>query len=474
MPRSLTQIAEGLGSRQFSARELLLEHFAVIDEREASVHAFISQVDREQLLAMAHAVDEARAATKDVPPLAGAPISIKDNIAVAGVALTCGSRILDSYVSPFDAAVVERVRQAGLLVVGKTNMDEFGFGSTTENSAFGPTRNPVNTDFVPGGTSGGAAASVAASMVPCALGSDTGGSVRQPAALCGVVGFRPSYGAVSRYGLVSYASSMDQVGPLARSVGDVQALFRLVVGVDPRDATTQRISAPGASSEVRAARLGVPIDYLGEGCDPEVRAATHRVADLAETLGWDVQEISLSSTEAALAAYYVVASVEAASNLARYDGVRYGLTASGDGWAEQMRAVRGSGFGSEAKRRILLGTFASSAGYAARYYEAASRARSMVIADFERAFADVDLILSPVSPTPAWRLGEKVDDPMSMYLADVFSVPASLAGVPGVVLPVGTNEEGLPLGLQLVGRHGADHLVLERARILEEALALGS
>jgi aspartyl-tRNA(Asn)/glutamyl-tRNA(Gln) amidotransferase subunit A len=453
-----------------SSLELLDASFAAIDAREDEIRAFLSLSDRDELKQRAGVIDEQRRRGETVAPFAGVPIAVKDNIAVAGERLTCGSRMLADYVTPFSATVVERLHDAGLLVVGKTNMDEFGFGSSTENSAFEPTRNPSDPSRVPGGSSGGSAAAVAAGVVPWALGTDTGGSVRQPASLCGTVGMRPSYGRVSRYGVVAYSSSMDQVGPLAASVDDAAALLAIVAGPDPEnDATTlPHDDSPASPGPLR---VGVPEEYLGPECDPAVLGAIEHVSQTAADLGWSVSPMSLPMTKFALSAYYLIASVEAASNLERYDGVRYGhRAADAHSWAEMLTRTRTEGFGEEAKRRIMLGTFASSAGYDEEYYIQACKVRTLVVEEFASAFGDFDVILSPVSPTTAWPLGERLGDPMTMYLSDVHSVPAALAGVPAIVIPASEDDDGLPVGVQLCGPRQRDSLVLGAARELERAL----
>jgi aspartyl-tRNA(Asn)/glutamyl-tRNA(Gln) amidotransferase subunit A len=470
-PTTAAAMSRALCARDIASIELLEAAFATIDSRESEVHAFISMVDRDALCKVAGEIDAARERGDAVHPCAGIPIAVKDNIAVAGERLTCGSRMLRDYLTPFSATVVERLRAAGLLILGKTNMDEFGFGSSTENSAFFPTRNPSAPDRVPGGTSGGSAAAVAAGMVPWALGTDTGGSVRQPASLCGTVGFRPSYGNVSRYGLVAYSSSMDQVGPLASTVDDVAALLSIVAGPDPRDATTLSTPPIDVLTPDVGLTVGLPHEYLGSGCDPAVRDAIVSVARVAEDIGWKVAELSLPTTDYALSAYYLIASVEAASNLERYDGVGYGhRTPDAASWKEMLTRSRTEGFGKEAKRRIMLGTFASSAGYEEEYYGRACRVRTRLIAEFASTFETLDLILTPVSPTTAWRLGERLADPMAMYLADVYSVPAALAGIPAIVIPAGADADGLPIGVQLCGARHADSLVLGAGRMLEHEL----
>jgi aspartyl-tRNA(Asn)/glutamyl-tRNA(Gln) amidotransferase subunit A len=461
------ELSAALESKQVSAAELVEESLRRIEAAD-ELGAFLSTADSERLLADARRIDDARQGGEAVSPFAGIPVAVKDNIAVEGERLTCGSRILEGYVPPYSATAVERLRDAGLLIVGKTNMDEFGFGSSTENSAFKPTRNPRDPDRVPGGTSGGSAAAVAAGLVPWALGSDTGGSVRQPASLCGVVGFRPSYGRVSRYGLVAYASSMDQIGSLANTVDDAAALFSIVMGPDPCDSTCLPERMPDPASELPSLTIGIPDEYRAGDSDPAVLAVLDRTVEAIERLGWKATSVSLPLTEYALPAYYLISSVEASSNLGRYDGVRYGRRSAAAGsWLEMLAETRTEGFGREAKRRIMLGTFASSFGYYDEFYNKARRVRTKVSAEFASAFERVDLILSPVSPTTAWPLGEKLENPLDMYLSDVFSVPASLAGIPALVIPGGDDEAGLPVGMQLAGPALGDDLVLGASRLLE-------
>jgi aspartyl-tRNA(Asn)/glutamyl-tRNA(Gln) amidotransferase subunit A len=402
---------------------------------------------------------------------AGVPIAVKDNIAVGGHTLTAGSKILEGYVTPYSATAVARLDGEGLLVVGKTNMDEFGFGSSTENSAYFATKNPRNLDRVPGGSSGGSAAAVASEMVPWALGSDTGGSVRQPASLCGVVGIRPSYGRVSRYGLVAFASSMDQIGTLATTVDDAAALLQFIGGHDPLDSTSRREPMPDLAKSPERLRIGLPVEYLDVGCEPAVLAAVDEVAAVSRLLGWRVTEVSLPRTGVALSAYYIITSVEAASNLGRYDGVKYGFQADAATYEEMIARTRTVGFGAEAKRRIMLGTYASSAGYAEQYYFRATKVSQLLAAEFADVFREVDIIVSPVSPTTAWRLGEKIADPMSMYRSDVLSVPAAVAGIPAAVIPVTNDSNGLPVGVQFSGPWMRDDLVVGAARAVEQALS---
>jgi len=400
--------------------------------------------------------------------LAGTRIAVKDNISTRGIPTSCGSRILEGYTPPYNAQVVDLILREGAGIAGKTNMDEFGMGSSTENSAFGPTKNPLDPSRVPGGSSGGSAAAVAAGMVPLALGSDTGGSIRCPAAFCGIVGLKPSYGRVSRYGLVAYANSLEQIGPFARTVEEVSLLMEVISRYDPRDSTMRdRPFAPRLSGDVKGLRVGVPAEFFGAGVDPAVAAKVREAIGVLEEMGARAVPCSMPSMAYALAAYYVTCTSEASSNLARFDGVRYGLP--GDirkPWHDAFREVREKGFGEEVRRRILLGTFALSAGYYGKYYAKAQAARRNVKADFSRIFGAVDVIAGPTMPTVAFRIGEKTD-PLSMYLSDILTVPANLAGIPAVSVPCGTVH-GLPVGLQIMGRPFADERVLEVAHAYEQ------
>jgi aspartyl-tRNA(Asn)/glutamyl-tRNA(Gln) amidotransferase subunit A len=401
------------------------------------------------------------------------PIAIKDIIAVAGIRCTAGSRILERYVSPFDATVVARLVAAGAVILGKTNLDEFAMGSSNENSAFQRTRNPWDPARVPGGSSGGSAAAVAARLAPAALGTDTGGSVRLPAALCGVVGLKPTYGRVSRYGLVAFASSFDQAGPIAKTAEDAAWILQVIAGSDPNDSTSSTVPVPAYGEEIerdpRGLRIGIAREVLGEGVDASVLQAFDRAARTFEGLGVTLEDVSLPSAKHAIACYYLLVTAEASSNLARFDGVRYGLRTRSGGLHQMMAATRGAGFGREVKRRILLGTFVLSAGYYDAYYDKAQRVRSLIANDFARAFERVDAVLLPTSPEPAFPIGAKSEDPLSMYLADVFTTTASLAGTPAVSFPAGFDPAGLPLGMQLVGRHFDEATVLRLAHGFQQA-----
>ncbi len=453
-------------------------------------------LDEAGALAAAEQADRQREQGLDLVrrPLAGVPLAVKDNMCTRGLRTTCASRILEGFVPPYDATVVERLRAAGAVILGKTNMDEFAMGSSTENSAFGLTRNPWDTRCIPGGSSGGSAAAVAANECLGALGSDTGGSIRQPAACCGVVGLKPTYGLVSRYGLVAFASSLDQIGPLGKTVGDAALLLSVIAGHDRRDSTSVNLPVPdyaaaldgrpagrkgdGAGSVpqigLAGLRLGIPREYFQEGLDHEVAAAVRVSLDLLRELGASVREISLPHTGYAVATYYLLATAEASSNLARYDGVKYGFRAARAGdLMEMYRRTRAEGFGHEVKRRIMLGTYALSAGYYDAYYRKAQKVRTLIKGDFDRAFAEVDLIVTPTAPTPAFRIGEKTGDPLQMYLSDIYTIPVNLAGIPALSLPCGLSRSGLPIGLQILGRAFEETRLLSAAHAFETARGLG-
>jgi len=445
-----------------------LDRIAAID---ASIGAFVT-VDADGARAAAARLDADRKAGRPLGPLAGVPIALKDILATAGLPTRCGSRILEPFVPPFDATLVARLRQAGAIVLGKTNMDEFAMGSSTENSAYQVTRNPWDPERVPGGSSGGSAAAVAADEAPVSIGTDTGGSIRQPAALCGVVGMKPTYGRVSRFGLVAFASSLDQAGPFANSVADCAAVLQAIAGHDPNDSTSAAEPVPdyaaGLGQGIRGVRIGVPREYFPDGLDAEVGASVRAAIDLAKDLGASIHEVSLPHTEYAIPTYYILATAEASSNLARFDGVRYGRrTAGAKDLASLYQSTRGEGFGAEVKRRIMLGTYVLSSGYYDAYYLKGQKVRTLIRRDFDQAFGQVDVLLTPTSPTTAFRIGEKVDDPLAMYLSDIFTVTVNLAGLPGLSLPCGVSRAGLPIGLQLVGGRFAEATVLRLAAALE-------
>ena len=438
-----------------------------IAESNERLNTFLT-VDREGALARARSMDETITERVGAQRLAGVPVAVKDNMCTAGLRTTCGSRILGDYVPPYTATAVARLEAEGAVVLGKTNMDEFAMGSSTENSAFGPVRNPWDLERVPGGSSGGSAVAVAAGLAPVSLGSDTGGSIRQPASFCGVVGLKPTYGRVSRYGLVAFASSLDQIGPFGRTVRDAARMLGVIAGRDRYDATSAETEVPdylGAlTGEVRGLRIGVPPECFGEGLDAEVREQVEAAIELLRERGAEVVEVSLPHTRYVIAVYYIIATAEASSNLARFDGVRYGFRAEEARTLSGMyRRTRDEGFGAEVKRRIMLGTFALSSGYYDAYYEKAQRVRAMLVADFDRAFERCDVIATPTAPTPPFRLGEKTDDPLAMYLNDIYTVTINLAGLPAVSVPCGLSRAGLPVGLQLIGNH------FDEARLLNAA-----
>ena len=453
------------------AVDVVEEHLAAIDGREAEIRAF-NLVLADEARAAAADVDRRVAAGDDPGPLAGVPVALKDNLCTRGIPTTCSSRILEGWRPPYDATVVTRLRRAGAVLVGKTNLDEFAMGSSTENSAFGPTRNPHDPARVPGGSSGGSAAAVAAGFAALALGSDTGGSIRQPAAMCGVVGVKPTYGLVSRYGLVAFASSLDQVGPLAATVADAALALEVIAGHDPADSTS--IAQPGPSllgvldEGVDGLRIGV-VRELVDGIDPDVGTRLSQAASALEAAGAKVDETSVPSVTLALSAYYLIAPAEASSNLARYDGVRYGLRVDGADVTAMYGATRAAGFGPEVKRRIMLGTYALSAGYYDAYYGQAQRVRTLLIRELEAAYASYDLLLTPTTPSTAFELGAKTADPLTMYLSDVCTIPSNLAGHPAVSVPFGRGDDGLPVGLQLLGPALGEAALFRAAAVLERS-----
>ncbi|HWC09869.1 MAG TPA: Asp-tRNA(Asn)/Glu-tRNA(Gln) amidotransferase subunit GatA [Acidimicrobiales bacterium] len=464
-------IARAVRAGERRAVDVTDEHLARVGEREQELHAF-NHVMAEEARAAAAAVDGAVAAGRDPGPLAGVPVVLKDNLCTRGVPTTCSSRILEGWRPPYDATVVTRLREAGAVVIGKTNLDEFAMGSSSENSAFGPTRNPHDPSRVPGGSSGGSAAAVAAGFAPLALGSDTGGSIRQPAALCGVVGVKPTYGLVSRYGLVAFASSLDQIGPLATTVADAALLLEVIAGHDPADSTSVPRPAPelvaALDEGVDGLRVGV-LTELTEGASPDVAARVEQAARALEAAGAKLDEASVPAATYGLSAYYLIAPAEASSNLARYDGARYGLRVDGPDVGAMYTATRSAGFGAEVKRRIMLGTYALSAGYYDAYYGQAQRVRTLIIRDFEAAYATHDLLLAPTTPTTAFALGAKTGDPWAMYLSDVCTVPSNLAGQPALSVPFGSGDDGLPVGVQVLAPALGEVAMFRAAAALEGA-----
>ncbi|MFN3466257.1 MAG: Asp-tRNA(Asn)/Glu-tRNA(Gln) amidotransferase subunit GatA [Candidatus Brocadiales bacterium] len=472
-PTSLTgcQLKEKLLSRELTAQEVAEGLFIHMDDVEPTVRAYLL-LDREGAMRKAQELDTRLKKGERLGPLAGIPIAIKDNMCTSGLRTTCASRILENFISPYDAHVVERLKKADAVIIGKTNMDEFAMGSSTENSAFKLTKNPWDPKRIPGGSSGGSAAAVSAGTALMALGSDTGGSVRQPAALCGVTGLKPTYGRVSRYGLVAFGSSLDQIGPITRDVRDAALLLQVIAGRDPRDSTSADAPVPDYLKEierpVKGLRLGLPREYFMEGLNEEIRRAVEEAVKVYKDLGMDIQEISLPHTAYAVAVYYIIATAEASSNLARYDGVRYGYrVANAQNIIEMYSRSRVEGFGREVKRRIMLGTYALSSGYYEAYYLKASKVRNLIRQDFSRAFETVDFILCPTSPTPAFKLGERLANPLEMYLSDVYTIPANLAGIPGISIPCGFTKENLPIGLQLMARPFEEAGLLQVARAYE-------
>jgi aspartyl-tRNA(Asn)/glutamyl-tRNA(Gln) amidotransferase subunit A len=464
-----------------TARSVTESALDAAEKLNGELNAFL-EINREAALIRAEAVDtqtKAAEATSTLPALAGIPIAVKDNICVRGLQTSCGSRILGRYHPPYDATAIDRLHAAGSVVIGKTNCDEFAMGSSNENSAFGTVKNPWDVSRVPGGSSGGSAAAVAAGIVPVALGSDTGGSVRQPAALCGVVGLKPTYGRVSRYGLVAFGSSLDQIGVLAREVPDAAAVLQVIAGRDSHDSTTADVPVPDYSTElereIKGMRLGVSRKLLGEGLDDEVRAAIENSIDVYRDLGAEIVDIDLPHAKYAIAVYYIIATAEASSNLARFDGVRYGFRAAdAPALREMYRKTRDQGFGAEVKRRIMLGTYVLSAGYYDAYYLKAQKVRALLRQDFAGAFEKCDAVLTPTTPTPAFLFGEKVDDPLAMYLNDIYTVTANLAGVPGISVPCGLSAEGLPIGLQLLGPYWSEGELLHLAHAYQRANPLNA
>ena len=471
-PWTIAGIHAALQAKKISAREIASGFYAEIDRQNPALNAYLT-LSPERAYSQADRVDAAVARGEKLPSLAGVPVAIKDVISTSGIRTTCGSKILESYIPPYDATAVTRLENAGAVILGKTNCDEFAMGSSNENSAYGPVRNPVALDRVPGGSSGGSAAAVAAGLAVVALGTDTGGSIRQPAACCGIPGLMPTYGRVSRYGLIAFASSLDRIGPFAGNIADTAAVMAVIAGHDENDSTSAATSVPHYGVEIdgpiQGLRIGVPEEYFGEGIDSEVKEKVLAAIALMEKLGCRRIPLKMPHTEYAIATYYIIATAEASSNLARYDGVRYGLRVPGATLLDMYRKTRERGFGTEVKRRIMLGTYVLSSGYYDAYYLRAQKVRSLLAQDFSDAFQKVDAILAPTSPTPAFKLGEKTSDPLQMYLADIYTVTGSLAGIPGISVPCGKTKAQLPVGLQILGPHFSESRILQLARGFEKA-----
>jgi len=467
----ISELSALLAKREISAREITASVFARIGSVEERIKSFVT-LTRDHAMDMAEKAD-AQIASGDKKTLSGIPIAIKDNMCTQGILTTCSSKILGNFIPPYESTATTKLLGQGYVLPGKTNLDEFAMGSSTENSGFFTTRNPWDTERIPGGSSGGSAAAVAADECIAALGSDTGGSIRQPAALCGVVGMKPTYGRVSRYGLVAFASSLDQIGPITKSVRDAAILLNIIAGRDVLDSTSAPVAVPdftaGIGRDIRGLKIGIPKEYFIDGMDPEVEKAVRDAIKQYESLGAIPVEVSLPHSGYAVATYYVLATSEASSNLARYDGVKYGFRSEGRDLIEMYMRSRAHGFGAEVKRRIMLGTYSLSSGYYDAYYKKAQQVRTLIKRDFEDAFASVDVILTPTTPTAAFRMGEKTDDPLQMYLADIFTISVNLAGVPGISIPCGFTSANLPIGLQLIGKHFDEETLLQAAYAYEQS-----
>jgi aspartyl-tRNA(Asn)/glutamyl-tRNA(Gln) amidotransferase subunit A len=474
-PLTIDFVRDLILRKETTATALTEEFYKKIESEDSKIHAFLT-LSKDRAFAKATEIDGMADRGEELPPMAGVPVGIKDVFMTRGIQTTAGSRILEDFVAPYDSTAVARLESAGAIVVGKLNCDEFAMGSSNENSGYGPVHNPRDLSRVPGGSSGGSAAAVAANMAVATLGSDTGGSIRQPAAFCGVVGLMPTYGRVSRYGLIAFASSLDHVGPLTKSVKDAATVLKVIAGRDPKDSTSADMPVPNYLGEigrpVKGMKIGVPDEYFPAELDGEVRAAVQKSIDDLREAGCEIKRISLPHTKYAIPTYYIVATAEASSNLARYDGVRYGLRAKdAKTLSEMYRKTRDRGFGAEVKRRIMLGTYALSAGYYDAYYLQAQKVRTLLARDFQNAFAEVDAIITPTTPTAAFKLGEKADDPVSMYLADIFTVTADLVGIPGLAVPCGTTKSGLPIGVQVLGKHFDEGTILRVGHVIEHEQA---
>jgi aspartyl-tRNA(Asn)/glutamyl-tRNA(Gln) amidotransferase subunit A len=468
---TIKQVVDGLHNHQFTSEELTSSCLEKIKLLNPQINAFISVLEEDALIA-AKASDERRQKQELLSGIDGIPIALKDNLCMAGTKTTAASKILENFIAPYNATVVEKLKNAGAIILGKTNLDEFAMGSSTENSAFGVTKNPHDQTRVPGGSSGGSAAAVAANMCIVAIGSDTGGSIRQPASFCGIVGFKPTYGAVSRYGLLAMASSLDQIGPMTKTVEDTEILFDIIKGYDEKDSTSLNNEIQISKLEIRNLKLGIPREYFTEGLDPGVKKIINTAIDELRGLGAQVKEVSLPNTKYALSCYYIIMPVEVASNLSRYDGIKYGLSSSeANDLLDIYIKSRSAGFGQEAKRRIILGTHTSSAGYVDQYYNQAQKVRNLIKKDFDEVFKEVDFVLGPVTPTTAFKIGEKNNDPLTMYLSDIYTIAVNLAGLPAISVPVGLSDSPdgrLPVGLQIIGPQLSDLNIINLAKKIEE------
>jgi aspartyl-tRNA(Asn)/glutamyl-tRNA(Gln) amidotransferase subunit A len=469
---TLHDAAEKLRKRELSSVELTKAVFERIVDTDAKIHAYLT-LTRDSALEQAKQADESFEHNGGVSPLRGIPIALKDNFLTDGIRTTCASKILGNFIPPYNATTVQTLRTAGAVIVGKTNLDEFAMGSSVENSAFFPTCNPWNPERIPGGSSGGSAAAVAADQCVAALGTDTGGSIRQPAACCGVVGLKPTYGRVSRFGIIAFASSMDQVGPITKDVSDAAILLGAIAGHDPADSTSARRAVPhytdDLTGDIKGLRVGIPKEYFVSGMQPEVDNAVRTAIRELEQYGAVVEDISLPHTDYAVAAYYIIATAEASSNLARYDGMRYGYRAVAKDLTETYMTSRDEGFGAEVKRRIMLGSYALSAGYYDAYYLKAQRVRTLIKRDFDEAFKCCDVIITPTTPTTAFKLGEKTQDPLQMYLSDIYTIPTNLAGLPALSLPCGFDQDCMPIGMQVIGRHFDEATILRVGHVYEQS-----
>ena len=468
---TIHELKEKLKRREISARELTLEFIKRIERVEKDIHSFIT-LTKDDALKQAEDIDNKIKAGKDLP-LLGIPLAIKDLICIRGVRTTCGSKILSNYIPPYDATVIKKLSDSGAVFLGKLNMDEFAMGSSTETSHFGVTRNPWNLDVIPGGSSGGSAASVSADECAGSLGSDTGGSIRQPASMCGITGLKPTYGRVSRFGLVAFASSLDQIGPMTKDVTDTAILMNVISGRDPLDSTSADLPVPDFTksllNNVKGLKIGIPKEYFVEGMDGDVEKSVRYAVELFKKLGAEIKEVSLPHTDYAVSTYYVIAPAEASSNLARYDGVKYGYrTDNSKNLLSMYKKTREEGFGAEVKRRIMLGTYTLSSGYYDAYYLKAQKVRTLIKKDFDDAFKNCDILITPTAPTSAFKIGEKFDNPIQMYLSDIFTISVNLAGVPAISIPCGFSKNGLPIGLQIIGRHFDEETVIRAAYTFEQ------